>query len=97
MIRGIPQPITDLVDVLAEMQGTVAIVLGGSRAVQSDDVESDWDLGVYYRSEIDLSALSKLGTVFPPGSWGRVMNGGAWIECGGQKVDIILRDLDVVE
>jgi hypothetical protein len=25
------------------------------------------------------------------------MNGGAWLRCGGEKVDVILRDLDVVE
>ena len=93
----IPQPVTELVDVLSAMPGTVAVVLGGSRAVRSDDKESDWDLGVYYRGEIDLTALAELGTVFPPGSWGRVMNGGAWLQCGEEKVDVILRDLDVVE
>ena len=96
-MTAIPQSVTELVDVLAAMPGTVAVVLGGSRAVQSNDEESDWDLGVYYRGEIDLTALSALGTVFPPGSWGRVMNGGAWLECEGAKVDVILRDLDVVE
>jgi hypothetical protein len=96
-MAAIPQPVTDLVDVLAAMPGTVAVVLGGSRAVRSDDEESDWDLGVYYRGEIDLTALSALGTVFPPGSWGRVMNGGAWLEREGEKVDVILRDLNVVE
>ena len=96
-MTAIPQPVTELVDVLADMPGTVAVVLGGSRAVQSDDEESDWDLGVYYRGAIDLTALSAFGTVYPPGSWGRVMNGGAWLKCGGEKVDVILRDLDVVE
>ena len=96
-MTAIPESITELVDKLSAMPGTVAVVLGGSRAVRSDDKESDWDLGVYYRSEIDLTALSELGTVFPPGSWGRVMNGGAWLECGDEKVDVILRDLDVVE
>src|SRR5678816_532311 len=90
-MSAIPKPVTELVDVLAAMPGTVAVVLGGSRAVRSDDEESDWDLGVYYRGEIDLAALSSLGTVFPPGSWGRVMNGGAWLECGDEKVDVILR------
>ena len=25
------------------------------------------------------------------------MNGGAWLRCGGEKVDVLLRDLDVVE
>ena len=96
-MNAIPQPVTDLVDILTAMPDTIAIVLGGSRAVRSDDEESDWDLGVYYRGEIDLTELSALGTVFPPGSWGRVMNGGAWLERGGLKVDVILRDLDVVE
>jgi hypothetical protein len=96
-MTAIPPSVTELVDVLTAMRGTVAVVLGGSRAVRSDDEASDWDLGVYYRGEIDLTALSALGTVFPPGSWGRVMNGGAWLECGGEKVDVILRDLDVVE
>jgi hypothetical protein len=79
------------------MPGTLAVVLGGSRALSCDGEGSDWDLGVYYRSTVDLTALSARGTVFPPGSWGRVMNGGAWLECGGEKVDVLLRDLDVVE
>ena len=96
-MTDIPPSVTELVKVLSAMPGTVAVVLGGSRALRSDDKESDWDLGVYYRAEIDLTALSALGTVFPPGSWGRVMNGGAWLECGGEKVDVVLRDLDVVE
>jgi len=96
-MTAIPQSVTELVDILIDMPGTVAVVLGGSRAVRSDDEASDWDLGVYYRGEIDLTALSAFGTVFPPGSWGRVMNGGAWLECEGKKVDVILRDLDVVE
>jgi hypothetical protein len=46
---------------------------------------------------IDLAALSARGTVHPPGAWGRLMNGGAWLRCGGEKVDVILRDLDAVE
>ena len=57
-MTAIPQSVTDLVDVLATIPGTVAVVLGGSRAVRLEDEESDWDLGVYYRSEIDLGALS---------------------------------------
>ena len=96
-MTAIPQSVTELVDILIDMPGAVAVVLGGSRAVRSNDEASDWDLGVYYRGEIDLTALSAFGTVFPPGSWGRVMNGGAWLECEGEKVDVILRDLDVVE
>ena len=41
--------------------------------------------------------LSARGVVYPPGSWGRVMNGGAWLRCGGRRVDVLLRDLDAVE
>src|SRR6266699_1975622 len=91
------QPIAELVNVLAAMPGTVTFVLGGSRALGSSDAGGDWDLGLYYRGEIDLTALAARGVVYPPGSWGRVMNGGAWLRCGGEKVDVLLRDLETVE
>jgi hypothetical protein len=96
-LPDLPQPVAELVDVLAAMPGTVAVVLGGSRGLGSSDAASDWDLGLYYRGTIDLTALGARGVVNPPGSWGRVMNGGAWLRCGGEKVDVILRDLDVVD
>jgi hypothetical protein len=96
-VNDLPQPVAELVEVLAAMPGAVAVVLGGSRALGTNDAGSDWDLGLYYRGGIDLTALAARGTVFPPGSWGRVMNGGAWLRCGGEKVDVLLRDLDVVE
>jgi len=32
-----------------------------------------------------------------PGSWGRRMNGGAWLEIGGERIDVVLRDLTVAE
>lgn len=86
-----------LVDELATMHGVVAVVLGGSHAVGSNDGSSDWDLGLYYRGVIDLTAISARGVVYPPGSWGRVMNGGAWLRCDGYRVDVLLRDLDTVE
>jgi hypothetical protein len=50
---------------------------------------------VYYRGAVDLRALEAYGEVHPPGAWGRIMNGGAWLRVGGAKVDVILRDLDV--
>jgi hypothetical protein len=93
----LPGPIAELVEVMSAMPGAVAIVLGGSRALGSNDAGSDWDLGLYYRGTIDLTALAARGMVYPPGSWGRIMNGGAWLTCAGEKVDVLLRDLDVVE
>jgi hypothetical protein len=93
----LPAEIRDLVDVLASMSGAVAVVLGGSRALGTPTPRSDWDLGVYYRGKLDTAALAHFGVVHPPGSWGRVMNGGAWLTIANAKVDVLFRDLDVVE
>jgi hypothetical protein len=92
-----PATIVQLVDELMTMTGVVAVALGGSRALGVGDNHSDWDIGVYYRGAIDLTALAARGTVYSPGSWGRLMNGGAWLRCDGTKVDVLLRDLDAVE
>src|ERR1051325_5097750 len=96
-MNNLPPPVAELVDLLAGMPGTVAVVLGGSRALESNDAGSDWDLGLYYRGKIDLTPLEARGVVYPSGSWGRIMNGGAWLHCEGEKVDVILRDLDIVD
>lgn len=96
-MNDLPQSITRLAEELTTMHGTVAVVLGGSRARGTDDAKSDWDLGLYYRSVIDLTLLSAHGVVYPPGAWGRLMNGGAWLQYDGQRVDVLLRDLDAVE
>ena len=99
MTSGAPLPpdIERLVADLAAMPGVVGVVLGGSRAEGTAHARSDWDLGVYYRGAIELEALRRWGEVHPPGAWGRLMNGGAWLSVGGEEVDVILRDADVVE
>jgi hypothetical protein len=96
-MRDLPHDVAQLVDLLVEQRGAVAVVLGGSQALRTNVEASDWDLGLYYRNPIDLAPLAALGDVHPPGSWGRIMNGGAWLKCGEAKVDVILRDLDIVE
>lgn len=93
----LPPTVADLVDVLAGLRGVAAVVLGGSRANGTSDATSDWDLGLYYRGDVDLQPLAAYGEVHPPGSWGRLMNGGAWLRVGDAKVDVLLRDLDAVE
>ena len=84
---------------LAGIPGVVAVTLGGSRATGTDRDDSDWDFGLYYRGTIDpddVRALGWPGTVFAPGEWGRLVNGGAWLQVDGQPVDLIYRDVDEV-
>ncbi|MGW3043511.1 nucleotidyltransferase domain-containing protein [Kitasatospora sp. NPDC001159] len=86
---------------LADVPGVVGVMLGGSRARGEHRPESDWDLGVYYRGDLDLAALRESAgpevEVAGPGGWGPWVNGGAWLRVDGVAVDWILRDLDRVE
>jgi nucleotidyltransferase-like protein len=85
---------------LATLPGVVAVVLGGSRARGTDRPDSDWDIGLYYRGGFDAGHIAGLGFpghVAQPGEWGRIVNGGAWLSVDGEPVDVLLRDLDVVE
>ena len=93
----LPGEVRDVVDRVAAMRGVEAVLLGGSRATGTATEDSDWDVGVYYRGSLDLDPLAELGQVHPPGSWGRLMNGGAWLHLADTRVDVILRDLDVLE
>jgi hypothetical protein len=84
---------------LAEIPGVVAVTLGGSRATGDATPESDWDFGLYYRGTLDpddVRALGWKGTVFAPREWGELINGGAWLEVDGTRVDLIYRELDEV-
>lgn len=96
-MTDLPAAVAELVDELSSTSGVVAVTLGGSRALGTNASSSDWDLGVYYRGSLDLTRLAARGTVYPPGSWGRLMNGGAWLRCAGDRVDVLFRDLDAVE
>jgi predicted nucleotidyltransferase len=85
---------------LAGLPGVAAVVLGGSRALGTARPNSDWDVGLYYRGGFDMEALRALGYaghLAAPGEWGPIMNGGGWLEVEGEAVDILLRDLDVVD
>ncbi|MEV6103977.1 nucleotidyltransferase domain-containing protein [Streptomyces sp. NPDC051940] len=97
--------ITAIAQELVEVDGVVAVLLGGSRARGTHRPDSDWDLGVYYREPLDLAALRRLATsitgeetdVAGPGGWGPWVNGGAWLRTrDGESVDFILRDTDRV-
>ncbi|MFI6685778.1 nucleotidyltransferase domain-containing protein [Streptomyces sp. NPDC050485] len=94
-----------LAERLTEVPGVRAVALGGSRARGTHRPDSDWDLGLYYRGDLDVPALSRLAAevtgapveVAGPGGWGPWVNGGAWLTLDGVAVDWILRDLDRVE
>jgi hypothetical protein len=84
---------------LAAIPGVMAVTLGGSRAMGTHREDSDWDFGLYYRGALDpddVRALGWDGQVFAPGEWGRLVNGGAWLQIDGQQVDLIYRNVDEV-
>lgn len=89
---------------LVEVPGVVAVLLGGSRARGTHTVESDTDLGLYYRPPLDVAALGALARevagpaarVTEPGEWGPWVDGGGWLTVDGAAVDWIYRDLDRV-
>lgn len=94
-MKMLTDPLAELRAMLSRLDGFEAVTIGGSRATETADEGSDWDVGVYYRGRLDLAPLARYGEVHPPGSWGRIMNGGAWLRLDGTKVDVLLRDLDV--
>ena len=92
--------VRELAERLMEIPGVVAVTLGGPRAGGLIASGSDWDFGLYYRDAIradDVRALGFEGTVVEPGACGRLANGGAWLTVEDQRVDLLYRDLDVVQ
>ena len=89
---------------LAEVDGIVGVVLGGSRARGDHTPASDIDLGLYYRPPLDVSGLAALARdvtgapveMTEPGGWGPWVDGGGWLTVDGVAVDWIYRDLDRV-
>lgn len=104
------RPVTGWLDGLADrlsaVPGVVCVALGGSRARGAHRPDSDWDLGVYYRPPLDVTALRRVAaevvdagtdaTVTAPGEWGPWVDGGAWLTVDGRRVDWIYRDVDRV-
>jgi hypothetical protein len=92
-------PVRDLAQRLIEIPGAVAVTLGGARTGGGIRPDSDWAFGLYYRDPIradDVRALGFEGRVVEPGSWGRLLNGGARLTVEDQRVDLSYRDLDAV-
>ena len=74
------------------------MTLGDSRGLMQPD--SEWGFGLYYRGAMraeDVRALGFDSTLVEPGEWGRLANGGGRLTVEGQRVDLLYRDLDVVQ
>ncbi|WP_430780856.1 nucleotidyltransferase domain-containing protein [Actinoplanes sp. G11-F43] len=97
--------LTTIAHRLLDVPGVVGVVLGGSRARGTHTEDSDYDLGLYYRSPLDTKRLGELAVeVAGPGSgvtavgeWGPWVDGGGWLRIDGAAVDWLYRDVDRVE
>jgi predicted nucleotidyltransferase len=100
--------LTQVVARVSKIEGIQAIVLGGSRARGTADERSDIDLGIYYDGKHPFSipalgaAAKELddrhadGLVTSFGGWGPAVNGGGWLEIGGNHVDFLYREIGAV-
>jgi predicted nucleotidyltransferase len=106
-MKDINEFLLEIVDTLTEVQGLQAVVLGGSWASNTQRLNSDIDLGLYYFEDtaLDIDHIRKIANElndFPNpevtvlGGWGRWVNGGAWLTIKGQRVDFLYRDRDFV-
>lgn len=90
-----------IADTLAGLPGVQAVALGGSRAMETHQPDSDWDFALYYRGRfdpVDLRGVGWPGEISAIGGWGGgVFNGGAWLEVDGRHIDVHYRDLDEIE
>src|ERR1700719_3622685 len=100
--------LTQVVARVSKIEGIQAIVLGGSRARGTADQHSDIDLGIYYdgKHPFSIPALGAAakglddrhadGLVTSFGEWGPAVNGGGWLEIGGNHVDFLYREIGAV-
>lgn len=90
---------------LAKLEGVVGVVLGGSHARGVFHDASDLDIGIYYRESnpfrvADIARIAREhdrdAVVTGFYEWGPWVNGGAWIQAEGCKVDFIYRQVEQV-
>ena len=62
-VAALPGAVGKLCELLATIRGIDAVVIGGSRAAGMADIASDWDIGLYYRGDINLRPLLDYGEV----------------------------------
>jgi len=98
----------EVADQIGTLDGVVAVTLGGSLARGRADQRSDVDLGLYYdpARPFSVEGLRALATelddrhtpeVVGLGDWGPWINGGAWTRVRDTRVDLLYRDLRLVD
>ncbi|MBY7142531.1 nucleotidyltransferase domain-containing protein [Virgibacillus sp. NKC19-3] len=97
--------IQDITKELDGLPGVVGIVLGGSRARETHNSDSDIDIGIYYdeskgfntndieKSAFNLNDEKKDHLITSLGEWGEWINGGGWLVVHEYHVDLIFRDI----
>jgi predicted nucleotidyltransferase len=100
---GFVLKLAEIAKKISGVHGVCAIVLGGSRARGAARTDSDFDVGIYYDRELDVEGIRRVATeialarttpvVTEPYTWGRWVNGGAWIDTSGGRVDFLYRNL----
>lgn len=108
LTTGQQQLISELVESISGLAGVLGLALGGSHARGRATPDSDIDLGVYY-SETNPFSISSLTAIANSADdrggpvvsdfygWGRWVNGGAWLTIGGQRIDLIYRNVEQLE
>jgi hypothetical protein len=100
--------VREVVADLAEVEGVLAVALGGSHARGRARPDSDVDLGILYAESAPFSieALRARAARWSDASdavvtgfyeWGPWVNGGAWLTCRGQRVDLLYRSVEHLE
>lgn len=103
------QLVRELSAEVGSVSGVAAVVLGGSHARGRARAESDIDLGIlrHDAEPLDVPALRALcgrwhdgpndAVITEPGEWGPWVDGGAWLERDGTRVDLLYRSFDLLE
>lgn len=97
-----------MVSALKDVEGIVAIVLGGSYAAGLANEKSDLDIGLYYseKSPFDIEKVRSVASSFSIAGmplvtdfyeWGPWVNGGSWMMTAIGKVDLLYRNIDQVQ
>ena len=100
--------LAELVSAIGDLPGLRAVVLGGSHARGRATKGSDIDVGLYYSEQAPFSIealesrLAQVEQLTHSGAtdfyeWGPWVNGGAWLEIDGHRIDLLYRSIEKCE